>query len=127
MRVFTATNQEETKSWPTDGMTPLSLMGEHNIVKFEFTNEEFEQSGGNLLKFAKIQNPTNEEQTWGDDEVISDEDEILADYELVESPILIRDSSPKKELKDLAEDQKTVSEGNSNHPDLEENKKKVAC
>lgn len=58
------------------------------MVKFKFTNEEFKQSSEDLFKFTKTWYPSDEEAQ-GDDEVISDEEDILAYYELMESPVLI--------------------------------------
>lgn len=53
--LITTEDQGGANTWPMEGMTPLPLMGEHNMIKFEFTNEEFEQSRGiysNLLKLG---------------------------------------------------------------------------
>lgn len=88
-----AEDQEEVTIWPITEMTALPALGEHNTMKLEFNNEEFEQFGRDLFKFTKTWEPTDE-QAWGDDEykAISDEDEVLRDYELLESPVLIRDS-----------------------------------
>lgn len=71
-----------------------------------------------MFKFAKTWNPSDE-GAW-DDEAISDKDGILVDYELVESPVLIKDSSPEKEVKEFFEDNMTVKMDVINHLNLEE-------